>query len=140
PWRPARVGAYFFDGGHSFEDQFEGLQYVLPSLADDAVVVIDDTNKRAARSADRLFARMVAGFELVRDIRTPRNHHPTWWNGVQPFRFRPLPAPLRPIAEAGPPYRLRKFLYASVALNFKHRRRAFNRRIKEMIRGRPRHA
>lgn len=102
PWRPARIGAYFYDGGHSFQDQFEGLQFALPSFADDAVIIVDDTNKREARSADALFARTVPGFELVLDLRTPRNHHPTWWNGIQLFRFRrgpatrigsPIPAP-----------------------------------------------
>jgi precorrin-6B methylase 2 len=134
PWRPAHIGAYFFDGGHSFTDQFEGLQYALPSFADDAVVIIDDTNKREARAADALFARMVPGFELVLDLRTPRNHHPTWWNGVQVFRFRRIAATPAAIEDAGAPFRLRRLVYDSVALNFKHRRRAFNRRVKEMLR------
>jgi hypothetical protein len=138
PWRPARVGAYFYDGGHSFADQFEGLQYALPSFADDALVIIDDTNKREARSADALFARMVPGFKLVLDLRTPRNHHPTWWNGVQVFRFRRRAATPAALPDPGAPFWVRQMLYDSVALNFKHRRRAFNRRMKEMIRGRNR--
>ena len=136
PWRPARIGAYFYDGGHSFADQFEGLQYALPSLADDALVIIDDTNKREARAADALFARMVPGFELVLDLRTPRNHHPTWWNGVQVFRFRRSAATPAALPDPGAPMWVRRLLYDSIALNFKHRRRAFNRRVKEMIRGR----
>jgi precorrin-6B methylase 2 len=134
PWLPARIGAYFFDGGHSFTDQFEGLQYALPSFADDALVIIDDTNKREARAADALFARMVPGFELVLDLRTPRNHHPTWWNGVQVFRFRRLPSSPTALDDAGTPFRIRRLIYDSIALNFKHRRRAFNRRVKEMLR------
>lgn len=134
PWRPARIGAYFFDGGHSFTDQFEGLQYALPSFADDALVIIDDTNKREARAADALFARMVPGFELVLDLRTPRNHHPTWWNGVQVFRFRRLAATPATLEDAGAPFRIRRLVYDTIALNFKHRRRAFNRRVKEMLR------
>jgi hypothetical protein len=134
PWRPARIGAYFFDGGHSFTDQFEGLQYALPSFADDALVIIDDTNKREARAADALFARMVPGFELVLDLRTPRNHHPTWWNGVQVFRFRRLESTPAALEDAGAPFRMRRLIYDSIALNFKHRRRAFNRRVKEMFR------
>lgn len=136
PWRPARVGAYFFDGGHSFVDQFEGLQYALPSLADDALVIIDDTNKREARAADALFARMVPGFELVLDLRTPRNHHPTWWNGIQMFRFRRVATTPAAIPDPGAPFWVRRVLYDSIALNFKHRRRAFNRRVKEIIRRR----
>lgn len=134
PWRPARIGAYFFDGGHSFTDQFEGLQYALPSFSDDALVIIDDTNKREARAADALFARMVPGFELVLDLRTPRNHHPTWWNGVQVFRFRRLASTPAAIDDAGAPFRMRRLIYDSIALNFKHRRRACNRRVKQMLR------
>jgi hypothetical protein len=134
PWRPARIGAYFYDGGHSFQDQFEGLQYALPSFADEAAIIIDDTNKREARAADALFARMVPGFELAIDLRTPRNHHPTWWNGIQVFRFhRTLATPLR-ISDPGSAYRMRKLLFDSIALNFKHRRREFNRRVKAMLR------
>jgi len=136
PWRPARIGAYFFDGGHSFADQFEGLQYALPSFADDALVIIDDTNKREARAADALFARMVPGFELVLDLRTPRNHHPTWWNGVQVFRFRRAGSTPAALPDPGAPFWVRRLLYDSIALNFKHRRRAFNRRVKDMIRAR----
>ena len=136
PWRPAPVGAYFYDGGHSFTDQFEALQYALPSLADDAAVIIDDTNKREARAADALFARMVPGFELVLDLRTPRNHHPTWWNGVQVFRFRRSAATPAALSDPGAPFWIRRLLYDSIALNFKHRRRAFNRRVKEILRGR----
>jgi len=134
PWRPARIGAYFYDGGHSFQDQFEGLQYALPAFSDDAAIIIDDTNKREARAADALFARMVAGFELVIDLRTPRNHHPTWWNGIQVFRFRRTSATPKMISDPGAPYRVRKLLFDSIALNFKHRRRAFNRSVKAMLR------
>jgi protein O-GlcNAc transferase len=133
PWRPARIAAYFFDGGHSFEDQFEGLQYALPSFADDALVIVDDTNKREARAADALFARMVPGFELVLDLRTPRNHHPTWWNGIQLFRFRRVASTPAAIPDPGAPFWVRRLLYDSIALNFKHRRRAFNRRVKQMM-------
>ena len=136
PWRPARIGAYFFDGGHSFADQFDGLRFALPSFADDALIIVDDTNKREARAADALFARMVPGFALVLDLRTPRNHHPTWWNGIQLFRFRREAATPTALADPGAAFTLRRLLYDSLALNFKHRRRAFNRRVKELLRAR----
>jgi protein O-GlcNAc transferase len=135
PWRPARIGAYFYDGGHSFADQFEGLQYALPSFADDALIIIDDTNKQEARAADALFAKMVPGCELVLDLRTPRNHHPTWWNGVQVFRFRRIASTPMALTDPGAPFRVRRLLYDSIALNFKHRRRAFNRKVKDLLRG-----
>ena len=111
------------------------MQYALPAFADDALIIIDDTNKREARAADALFARMVPGFKLVLDLRTPRNHHPTWWNGIQVFRFRRLASTPTALPDAGTAFRMRRLIYDSIALNFKHRRRAFNRRIKELLRG-----
>ena len=31
PWTPARIGAYFYDGGHSFHDQYDGLALAIPT-------------------------------------------------------------------------------------------------------------
>ncbi len=135
PWRPARIGVYFYDGSHSFEDQFEGLRHALPHFSDRALVIVDDTNKRAARSANALFARIVPGFEPLLDLPTPGNHHPTWWNGVQVFRMRRNAATPEAIADPGRAFSMRKFFFDDVALNLRHRRRALRRRIKETLRG-----
>jgi protein O-GlcNAc transferase len=135
PWRPARIGAYFYDGGHSFRDQYDGVALALPHLADDAVVIVDDTNKRAARSANDLVARAVPGFELVLDLRTPRNHSPTWWNGVQVFRYRRRPGD-DAIRFPGAGFAIRKLIYDDLLLKMKHRRRALRKRIKDRLRAR----
>ena len=134
PWAPARIGAYFYDGGHSFRDQFDGVALALPHLADDALVIIDDTNKREARSANKLVAANVPGFELLLDLRTPRNHSPTWWNGVQVFRYRRTAAG-DAIHFPTPGFAIRKFIYDDILLAFKHRRRAIRKRIKDRFRG-----
>jgi hypothetical protein len=123
PWRPARIGAYFYDGGHSFADQYDGVALALPHLADDALVIVDDTNKREARSANNLVARAIPGFELILNLRTPRNHSPTWWNGVQVFRYK------RSSGDASvefptPGFAIRKLIYDDFLLARKHRRRA----------------
>jgi hypothetical protein len=91
PWAPARVGVYFYDGGHDFDDQFVALQAMLPHLAPDAAVIVDDTNWRHVRAANRFFAGHVPGFELVRDVRTASASSPTWWNGVALYRWRGRP-------------------------------------------------
>ena len=122
-WRPARVGAYFYDGGHSFRDQFEGVARALPYLADDALIIIDDTNKRAARSANQLVARAVPGLELILDLRTAGNHSPTWWNGVQVYRYQRA-AGAKEVHPTGPAFAIRKFIYDDIFLEMKHRRRA----------------
>src|SRR5208282_3368053 len=133
PWRPARIGAYFYDGGHSFRDQYDGVALAIGHLADDAVVIVDDTNKRAARSANELVARALPGFELVLDLRTPRNHSPTWWNGVQVFRYRRHPGDAAiKFPNAG--FAIRKLIYDDIFLEMKHRRRALRKTIKDRLR------
>jgi hypothetical protein len=82
---------YFYDGPHDFDDQFVALQAMLPHLAQDAVVIVDDTNWRHVRAANRLVVRHAPGFELVHDLRTPSAFAPTWWNGLQLYRWRGRP-------------------------------------------------
>jgi protein O-GlcNAc transferase len=123
PWAPARIGAYFYDGGHAFADQYDGLALAIPHLADDAVIIVDDTNKRAARAANNLIARALPGFDLILDLRTPRNHSPTWWNGVQVFRYRRTPADAA-VRFPTSGFAIRKLVYDDVFLQMKHRRRA----------------
>jgi len=130
PWRPARIGAYFYDGGHSFRDQYDGLALAIPHLADDAVVIIDDTNKRAARSANNLIARALTNFKLILDLRTPRNHSPTWWNGIQVYRYRRNSNDTK-IQFPTSGFSLRKFVYDDIFLEMKHRRRARRKTKKE---------
>ena len=124
------------DGGHSFADQYEGLKYALPSLADDALVIIDDTNKRNVRSANRLFAAGVAGFEQVLDLRTPRNHSPTWWNGIQLYRVR---RPGSAQALDGDPlgYQVRRFLWDDIFLRARHAWRARRHQLKSRLGRKP---
>jgi len=96
PWAPAPVGVYFYDGGHDFDDQFIALQAMLPHLARDAAVLVDDTNWRHVRAANEFFARHVPGFSLVRDLRTTSLYAPTWWNGLQLYRWQGHPGATLP--------------------------------------------
>ncbi|MGB8682292.1 MAG: class I SAM-dependent methyltransferase [Candidatus Binatus sp.] len=123
PWRPAKIGAYFYDGGHSFADQYDGVALAIPHLADDALVIVDDTNKRAARSANNLVAHVLTNFDLILDLRTSRNHSPTWWNGVQVYRYQRRPEDSA-IEFPTPGFSIRKLVYDDIFLEMKHRRRA----------------
>ena len=96
PWAPARVGVYFYDGGHDFDHQFVALQAMLPHLASDAAVIVDDTNWRHVRAANAYVARLVPGLELVCDLRTATSASPAWWNGVQVSRWRGAPGTVLP--------------------------------------------
>jgi hypothetical protein len=93
PWRPARVGAYFYDGGHSFRDQFSALELIRPHLADEALIIVDDTNDLPVRRANQLFIRYNPDFELLREIRVKEYQDQAWWNGIQLIRYRAAAAP-----------------------------------------------
>jgi hypothetical protein len=108
PWSPARVGVYFYDVAHDFDDQFVALRAMLPHLAPDAAVIVDDTNWRHVRAANRLVARHAPGFELVRELRTASPFSPAWWNGVTLFRWRGRPGT---VLETPPYYDMRRRLW-----------------------------
>ncbi|MGH7464246.1 MAG: class I SAM-dependent methyltransferase [Longimicrobiales bacterium] len=91
PWQPARVGTYFYDGGHSFHFQFQALELIRPHLADDALVIIDDTNDLPVRRANALFLLHNPQFQLIRDVRVKEYQDPAWWNGIQLIRYRANP-------------------------------------------------
>jgi hypothetical protein len=136
PWDPKSIGAYFYDGGHSFKDQYEGLVYALPHLSSDAIIIIDDTNKRAARAANALFARQVDHFDLILDLRTPRNHSPTWWNGIQVYRYQRSRRRGAKPQLYGEGYQIRKIIYDDIVLAIRHQRRAMQRQLKRYFRSR----
>ena len=70
PWRPARIGAYFFDGGHSFRDQFDGL--ALHSLTSPTTPCSSSTIPTSAPLAPPISLRAaLPAFELLLDLRTP---------------------------------------------------------------------
>jgi protein O-GlcNAc transferase len=93
PWRPARVGAYFYDGPHGFSDQVDALRLIAPHLADHAVIIVDDTEDRPVRAANELVDRHAPALEPVLDIQSSDYAEPCWWNGLQVFRWQADAAP-----------------------------------------------
>ncbi|WP_164929375.1 class I SAM-dependent methyltransferase [Gloeobacter violaceus] len=88
-----KVGVYFVDGPHDYRSQLMCLELVLPHLHRDAVIVVDDSNYRHVRQANRDFLMTHPEFKLVFDAYTachPANATPAqrraaqegWWNGV----------------------------------------------------------
>lgn len=87
PWRPARVGAYFFDGSHDFRAQVDAFSHILPALAERALIVIDDTNEPQVRAANRLVTRSLPGFSPMLGVRTATCYDARWWNGLEVYRY-----------------------------------------------------
>lgn len=77
------LGVYLYDGEHSYENQYRGLMIADPFYADDAIVLVDDTNLDRAREATLQFTRdSRLEWEVVYERRTGAGRHPTLWNGL----------------------------------------------------------
>lgn len=88
-----KVGVYFVDGPHDYRSQLMCLELAKPFLADNAVIVVDDSNYQHVRQATRDFLIINPQFKLLFEAYTechPNNMSKQkrlqakdgWWNGV----------------------------------------------------------
>ncbi len=78
-----QLGVYLYDGEHSYENQYRGLMIADPFYADDAIVIVDDTNLDHARKATLKFAEdSRLEWEVVFERETAALRHLTLWNGL----------------------------------------------------------
>ena len=75
-----RIGVFFYDGHHSYEDTFNSLELVYPRLSPTAVVLIDDYNWIAPQRAVADFLSRHKDFSLYFSIITPAQYS-NWHNG-----------------------------------------------------------
>jgi hypothetical protein len=76
------IGAYLYDGEHSYNNQFQGLRVAEHFFADGCLVFVDDTNWSEPKSATLDFISQSAKrYEILLDEGTCQNRHPTFWNG-----------------------------------------------------------
>lgn len=89
----SKVGTYFVDGPHDYRSQLMCLLLAKRHLSDSAVIVIDDSNYRHVRLANRDFLISNPDFKLLFEAYTtchPNNMADNdredarrgWWNGV----------------------------------------------------------
>lgn len=88
-----KIAVLFVDGPHDYRSQSMCLQLALPFLHENAVLVVDDSNYRHVRQANRDFLATHPQFKLLFESYTrchPANMNPGelalardgWWNGV----------------------------------------------------------
>lgn len=82
------VGVYFFDGPHGYLDQYIAFELGLPHLADEALVIIDDTRWPHVRRANLDYVASHPAFTLLCDLPSPKLNDRGWWNGLQVFEYR----------------------------------------------------
>lgn len=80
-----RVGVYFYDGNHNTEAGFEGLCNVVPHLAREAVIILDDFSSHGVwKSVIQFLNRFPRETSLLFCMGTNNFPFPSemWWNGV----------------------------------------------------------
>ncbi len=83
-----RVGAYYYDAAHGYEQQLEGLRLVEPYLAERALLIVDDSDWDQVDAAIRDYlAAQPRARELLRLGGKDRGQ-PWWWEGVSVLTWR----------------------------------------------------
>jgi predicted O-methyltransferase YrrM len=77
-----RVGAYYYDASHSYEDQLEGLRVIEPYLADRALVIVDDSDWDDVARATHDYLASQPRARLLFEIGGEEKGQPWWWEGV----------------------------------------------------------
>jgi methyltransferase family protein len=81
------IGAYLYDGEHSYANQLGGLEAAEPFFVPGSVVFVDDAFAPEAREATMTFVNRRQGeYEVIFDRATASKGHPTFWNGILVFR------------------------------------------------------
>ena len=84
---PSPIGAYYYDNGHEYEQQMEGLRLAEEYLASPALVIVDDTDwERVERAVDDYLAQQPRATEIFRADGNDRGH-PEWWEGMRVLRW-----------------------------------------------------
>ena len=75
---------YFYDGEHSYNNQFKNLEIADKFLNIGSVVLIDDINFEEVYEGTLDFINKTkSNFKIIKEIKTANNHcHPSFWNGI----------------------------------------------------------
>lgn len=78
-----KIGVYLYDGAHDYRSQMLGLLLVKPFLAEQALIIIDDSNWSVVKQANWDFIATHPQCQLLLDLPTSRDGDSTFWNGIQ---------------------------------------------------------
>ena len=81
------VGVYYYDNGHAYEQQLDGMRLIEPYLASPSLVIVDDTDwKNVERAVDDYLAQQPRAKEIFRIVGKDRGL-PEWWEGMRVLRW-----------------------------------------------------
>ncbi|MEK7432128.1 MAG: class I SAM-dependent methyltransferase [Cyanobacteriota bacterium] len=77
------IGFYIYDGEHSYKNQLKGLELAEPFFSENCIILIDDTNIPEVKQSVLDFIKLSKNkYEIIFDVNTANNCHPTFWNGL----------------------------------------------------------
>jgi predicted O-methyltransferase YrrM len=82
------VGVYYYDAAHDYRSQLRGLRLIEPYLADDALLIVDDTDWDQVARAMRDYLAGQPRAERVVLLDGKDRGQPWWWEGVQVLRWQ----------------------------------------------------
>ncbi|NJL92054.1 MAG: tetratricopeptide repeat protein [Coleofasciculaceae cyanobacterium SM2_1_6] len=77
-----RLGVYFYDGSHDYRSQLMGLMLAREFLAEQALVIINNTNWGTTKQGIWDFLAINPEATLLLDLSTSIDHHPSFGNGL----------------------------------------------------------
>jgi predicted O-methyltransferase YrrM len=81
------VGVYYYDNGHEYEQQLDGMRLIESYLASPALVIVDDTDwGRVERAVDDYLEQQPRATEIL-TIDGKDRGHPEWWEGMRVLRW-----------------------------------------------------
>jgi protein O-GlcNAc transferase len=86
------VGVYYYDDGHTYEKQLDGLRMIEPWLADRALLIVDDTDWPEVERATRDYLEQQPRARLLVWIPGKDNGYPAWWEGVKVLAWESDPS------------------------------------------------
>jgi predicted O-methyltransferase YrrM len=82
-----KIGVYYYDNGHEYEQQLDGMSLIEPYLLSPALVIVDDTDwERVEQAVEDYLARQPRATELLRIDGKDRGA-PHWWEGMRVLRW-----------------------------------------------------
>jgi len=79
---------YYYDAAHDYRSQVRGLRLIEPYLADDALLIVDDTDWEQVTRAMRDYLLGQPRAKPLVTLDGKDRGQPWWWEGVQILRWR----------------------------------------------------
>ncbi|MFL2510583.1 MAG: class I SAM-dependent methyltransferase [Alphaproteobacteria bacterium] len=81
------INFYFYDGPHTYNDQYQSLEIASEFFTKNTIILVDDTNWTEPREATMDFiAKNDKDYKILKDLKCSHAKHPTFWNGLIIFK------------------------------------------------------